>query len=466
MLSSKLADFDLPEFGLPKTQPMIGEDTYHERFKTFKERAVEEGFTSFIVYGDREHNANIAYLTGYDPRFEESMLVVDLQEDRSTIIVGHEGIGYLPVSPIHDSLEPVLYPSFSLMGQHREQTPPLKQVLSEAGVESRDTVGVAGWKYFTEEETSDPGHTIEIPSYIVDTLREIVGSKNVVNANNLFMHPAEGLRVVNEVDQLAFFEFAAAHTSQAVRNVVFGLKPGLSEFEAVQLMGLTGLPLNCHLMLSAGPRAFMGLGSPSSRTIKLGDPFTTAYGVFGALNCRAGWVVEDESQLPEGIRDYVDRLVSPYFEAIVKWLEHVGLGVEGGSLYKLIHERIGDPFFGVNLNPGHLIHLEEWLNSPIYAGSKHRLKSGMALQVDVIPATGTEYFTTNMEDGIALADVNLRDEFRVKHPEAWDRIQARKSFMREEVGIDLKPEVLPFSNIPSYLPPFLLSPWSAMKVIR
>jgi len=318
-LSSKLADYDLPEFKLPKTQPMIGEDTYYERFKMFKERAVEEGYTSFIVYGDREHNANMAYLTGYDPRFEESMLVVDLQEDRSTIVVGHEGLGYLPVSPINDSLIPVLYPSFSLMGQHREHTPPFIQVLSEAGGESSDMIGVAGWKYFTQEETSDPGHTIEIPSYIVDTLREMVGSRNVVNANNLLMHPTQGLRVINEVDQLAFFEFAASHTSQAVRNVVFGLKPGLSEFEAVQLMDLTGLPLNCHLMLSAGPRAFMGLGSPSSRTIKRGDPFTTAYGVFGALNCRAGWVVEDESQLPQCIRDYVMLVLALRVARCTRW---------------------------------------------------------------------------------------------------------------------------------------------------
>jgi hypothetical protein len=29
--------------------------------------------------------------------------------------------------------------------------------------------------------------------------------------------------------------------------------------------------------------------------------------------------------------------------------------------------------------------------------------------------------------------------------------------MTEELGIRLKPEVLPFSNIPAYLPPFWLS---------
>jgi hypothetical protein len=210
----------------------------------------------------------------------------------------------------------------------------------------------------------------------------------------------------------------------------------------------------------------MGLGSPSSRIIEQGDPFTTAYGVFGALNCRAGWVVENGSQLPAGVGDYLERLVSPYFEAVTSWLEHIGIGVEGGSLYSVIHDRIGDPFFGVNLNPGHLIHLEEWLNSPIYAGSKLQLKSGMALQVDVIPATGTKYFTSNMEDGIALADNKLREEFQAKYPEAWNRIQTRKAFMREQVGVVLKPEVLPFSNIPSYLPPYLLSPWRAMKIVR
>ena len=31
-------------------------------------------------------------------------------------------------------------------------------------------------------------------------------------------------------------------------------------------------------------------------------------------------------------------------------------------------------------------------------------------------------------------------------------------FMRESLGIDLHPDVLPFSNIPAHLPPFLLRP--------
>jgi hypothetical protein len=88
----------------------------------------------------------------------------------------------------------------------------------------------------------------------------------------------------------------------------------------------------------------------------------------------------------------------------------------------------------------------------------------MAFQVDVIPATGTEYFTTNVEDGLALADESLRSEFATRYPEAWSRILARRAFMAEALGIDLHPDVLPFSNIPAWLPPFLLRPELVMAL--
>ncbi len=238
----------------------------------------------------------------------------------------------------------------------------------------------------------------------------------------------------------------------------------MSEYDAVRLMGVNGMPWSCHLMLSTGERAAMGLPSPSARRIAHGDPFTTAYGVWGALNCRAGFIVADESELPPGIRDYVDRLVAPYFRAVVGWYETIGLGVTGGALHDAVAEFLSDPFFGIFLNPGHQIHLDEWVNSPIFAGSKNALRSGMALQVDIIPATGTEYFTTSIEDGIALADASLRAAFADAYPEAWQRIMRRRSFMTDVLGIRLRLEVLPFSNIPAYLPPFLLSPDRVMTV--
>jgi hypothetical protein len=155
--------------------------------------------------------------------------------------------------------------------------------------------------------------------------------------------------------------------------------------------------------------------------------------------------------------------VAPYFSAIAEWYETVGIGVPGGEVFAVIERHLGDPFFGIFLNPGHLLgNIDEWVNTPIAKGSQIPLRSGMAFQVDVIPATGTAYFTSNIEDGIALADDGLRAAFAERYPAAWQRIQARRAFMGQALGIRLKPEVLPFSNIPAYLPPFLLRPDRAM----
>ena len=320
-------------------------------------------------------------------------------------------------------------------------------------------MGVVGWKTYASRDV------MEIPSFLVDALREASGRTGVVeNAADLLIDPSVGLRVVNEVDQLAAFEWAACQTSQGVRRVLAGLNPGMTERDAARLLEWSGTPLSCHLMLTAGPRASFGLLSPGDRPIERGDPFTIAYGIWGALNCRAGFVVEDASELPEDIQDYVPRLVGPYFEAVAEWYAALHVGQVGGALQAIVDRRLGDTFFGVHLNPGHQLHLDEWVNSPVFPGSRIELRSGMALQCDIIPATGGPYFTTNIEDGVALADDSLRSELAAAYPQAWDRIQARRRFMTEALGIDLHPDVLPFSNLAGHLPPFLLAPNRAMTM--
>src|SRR6185436_17663556 len=125
-------------------------------------------------------------------------------------------------------------------------------------------------------------------------------------------------------------------TSRGVRAVIHGLRPGLRERDAVALLGWDGTPLSCHLMLTAGPRAAYGLLSPGDRPIERGDPFTVAFGVWGALDSRAGFVVEDATELPASIGDYVERLVAPYFEAVAAWYEGLRIGATGGTLYDAV----------------------------------------------------------------------------------------------------------------------------------
>lgn len=162
--------------------------------------------------------------------------------------------------------------------------------------------------------------------------------------------------------------------------------------------------------------------------------------------------------LPHDARDYVSRLAAPYFETAAAWYEMMGIGVSGGDLYRMVWERLGDPFFGLILNPGHLIHIDEWMNTPIYRDSYEIVRSHQAIQLDIIPATGSSYFTINIEDGVMLLDESGRRAFAEKYPEAWHRINARKAFMADVLGIHLKPETLPLSNLAGYLPPFFLSP--------
>lgn len=455
-MKARLTKIDLPDFGMPESMPEIPPSLYRARMERFRSRARERGYDRVIIYADREHSANLSYLTGFDPRFEEAVLVVGPSGD-PLILVGNECVGMAEAAPLPMRVE--LFQELSLPGQPRDRSRSLDEVLAGDKISEGTRVGVIGWK-----EYEDRG-LIEVPAFLVDALRRAVGEEGTVeSATDLLTAAADGLRVINEVEQLAFFEYAACQTSTGVRNLLFGLRPGMTEQEAVRLLEWNGMPLSCHLMLTAGDRATLGLLSPGDRKIKRGDRFTVAFGIWGALNCRAGFVAEDATDLPSGINDYTQRLVGPYFEAIAEWYSALHIGQTGGVLYEIIDRHLGDPFFGIFLNPGHQIHLDEWVNSPIAAGSTIELRSGMAFQVDVIPATGTEYFTTNIEDGIALADESLRTEFAASYPEAWSRIQARREFMRDAIGIDLHPDVLPFSNIPAYLPPFLLSPNQVMTL--
>jgi len=454
---ARLAPIELPDFGMPDASPVLASALYSTRIATLRDRVAERGYDRLVVYADREHSANLAYLTGFDPRFEEALLILGPTGDPA-ILVGNECYGMVGAAPL--PMRRHRFQDLSLPGQPRDRSLPLGEILGREGIGPGSRVGLVGWKTYADRRSMD------VPSYIVDELRRLAGHDGMVeNATHLLIDAADGLRVINEVDQLAMLEHAACQTSNGVRRLLFGLRPEMTEREAVRLLDWNGAPLSCHLMLTAGERARLGLLSPGDRVIERGDPFTVAFGIWGALSCRAGFVVADSAELPGDIADYVDRLVAPYFEAVAAWYGALRVGQTGGALFDIIERHLGDPFFGIFLNPGHQIQLDEWVNSPISKGSTIELQSGMALQVDIIPATGTPYFTTNIEDGVAIADASLRAAFEAAHPAAWARIRARRQFMASSLGIELHDDVLPFSNMPAYLPPFLLRPDHAMTMV-
>jgi hypothetical protein len=456
MTRARLADVPLPDFGMPESEPLLPPALYAARMERLRAKMDERHYDQLVVWADREHSANLAFLTGFDPRFEEATLVVG-RADQPALLLGNECYGMAEAAPL--PMRRVRFQDLSLPNQPRDDSQPLTEILHDEGIGPGSRVGVVGWKTYSRRTS------IEAPAFLVDELRDLTGTTGLVeNATDLLIDPSDGLRVVNEIEQLAAFEWSACQTSRGVAAVLRGLQPGMTEREAAQLLAWNGAPLSCHLMLTAGPRARYGLLSPGDRPIERGDPFTIAFGIWGALNCRAGFVVDDGSELPDEAKDYVDRLVAPYFETVAEWYGALRVGQVGGALQAIVDRRLGDPFYGIFINPGHQLHLDEWVNSPVFPDSTIELRSGTALQCDIIPATGTPYFTTNIEDGVALADESLRTQFAAHYPDAWQRIQARRAFMTDTLGIELHPDVLPFSNLAAHLPPFLLQVDRAMTL--
>jgi hypothetical protein len=456
MHNYRLIEIDWPEFGTVDVPPEIGVEEYRSRLEAAREAMGERGLTHLVVYGDREHFANIQYLAGFDPRFEEALLIVRA-EGKPLLLVGNEGEGYLPVSPLYvtGELRAELYQSFSLIDQPRGASRPLREILTDEGIGAGAQVGCAGWKYYQETEIPDSAFALELPSFIVDLLRSLAGHDAVENSTDLFMHADYGMRAKCSAAELALLEYAGVRASEAMKRMLLGMRVGMRDFELVAGMGYTGEPLNCHLTFSTAENKNKSLSGPVGAILRKGSPFSSNVGYFGSNVCRAGWIAESAEDLPADARDYVEAFAGKYFAAMGEWFRLLQIGMPGDALHRVIADNL--PGFGITLNPGHLIHLDEWLSSPIFPNSSIPIQSGMAMQVDVIPASPV-YFSTRMEDGMAIADRRLRAELQAKYPEAYARCQARRCFMIDTLGFELAEEVLPLSNIPAIVPPFLLKP--------
>ncbi|CAA9561018.1 MAG: hypothetical protein AVDCRST_MAG70-1664 [uncultured Thermomicrobiales bacterium] len=438
----------LPDADIPETQPGIPSREYEERTRALLAAA---GTDWVAVYGDREHSANLLFLCGFDPRFEEALLLLGPGE-RRILIVGNEGVVHASIAGL--PLDVALAQSFSLLGQPRASAPRLTDVLRDVGLRPGERIGVVGWKYLEEAETDDLTAPAFVPAFLVRDLRTVTGT-DPVDVTAEMMHPVRGLRVHNSPDQIAAFEWAATRVGMAVLGVVRGARPGMTEMEACAAMGYAGEPLSCHPIVASGApgEAINGLRSPGLRRLRPGDGITVGIGYRGSLSCRAGLLTDE----PDAA--FLDGVVRPYYAAIATWYATMRVGETGGAVHAAVHDALASAgaTFTPMLNPGHQISHDEWVHSPIRLGSGEQLASGMVFQCDIIPTPLPAGTALNCEDTIALADQDLRGRLARDYPDLWRRIEARREFMTSALGLRLSPDVLPLSLANAYLPPFWLS---------
>jgi hypothetical protein len=407
-----------------------------------------------VVYGDREHSANLIYLCNLDPRFEEALLVIG--PHRRTLILGDEDVGYVPVVPI--DVDVVCCPTFSLMGIDRSGGPTLEAALREIGIGAGARIGVVGWKALRADEWNGRRPAIFAPAFFVDTLRDLAGgAADVVDVTAALTNPSSGLRTFASADQIAVFEWRASRCSVWVDAITRAARPGASEHDAFGASGWSGEPLSLHPVFASGADVAVGLRSPSSRQLELGDAAVACIGLWGGNCARGGLVAGSVGDLTAASEGYLERLAMPYWRAMATWYETLAVGVPGGEVFDTITGLLSGEEFSSSLNPGHLIHYEEWMDSPIRAHSEDPIASGMVLQSDIIPTGIRPGWTVNCEDTLAIADQRLRGELEARHPALWARIRARQDYVRGVLGVQLADEVLPLSCTCAYLRPFWLA---------
>ncbi len=458
----RLIEIDWPRLDPAPRPPVAPAAEFRRRIEAARAGMEARGLTHLVVYGDREHFANLAHLTNFDPRYEEALLVLT-QAQPPLVLVGNECENYLPISPLYQegSLRKERYQPFSLPDQPREHSRLLRTILQDEGIGAGARVGCVGWKVFSEREHPGARHAIELPAFIVDTLRDLCGHEAVVNSTDLFIRADGGLRTSASVWDIALCEYANVIASEGVRRILFHIEEGRRDDELATHVQYDGIPLGAHMTVRTG-QTMISLSSPSGAVVRRGNRFSCSLCFRGANVCRAGWVAASAADLPPAAQDYVPAFAGPYFEAMAAWYRKLEIGTAAGIPAAVIAERL-PANFGVFLNPGHLTHLDEWLCSPFYAGSTLPLRSGMIIQSDVIPSSPT-YYSSRMEEGLVLADSSLRQALAVTFPDLLTRCQARRDFMTEVLNLELPDDLLPLSNIPALVPPFLLQPGQVLAL--
>jgi hypothetical protein len=444
----ELRNVVVPDFGIPIDRPLPPVDRYGARC----DRLVKEaGVDWVVVYADREHLANMVFLTGFEPRFEEALLVLGKHGERF-LLCGNESLSYASIARA-PNIEIKLCQSLSLPGQDRSKHPNLKNEFRHLGMDNSQTVGVVGWKYLEPSEWDGDEPALYVPSAFAQILKQVIGaSGRLIDCTALLMDPQHGHRSIVDADEIAMLEWGGARASTAVLNIIRGIREGDTELDAASRMRYAGEPLSCHMMLSSGNQRspINGLASPSSRRIALGDGVVTAVGYWGGLAARGGLFARDN--------DTFLAKASGYFKALCAWYANVDVGAAGEDVYAAVEDELARHDLRPALNPGHLIGIDEWLNTPIRKKAGGHLVSGMPLQVDIIPVPMPDGEGLNCEDGVVLADEALRRDLCERHPSVFKRIEARRAFVKDHIGVDLKPSILPLSSMPLSLAPFWLTP--------
>lgn len=452
----QLKEIKIPELEQNLVPVVLSDEAMKERKEKLLAKMKNNGYEAIVIYADLEHGSNFEYLCGFLPRFEEALLILH-SCGKAYMVLGNENLNKASKSRIE--VEAVHMPYFSLPNQPMETDKSVVEILSQCELEKLKSIGLVGWKNFTSK-FDDNTALYDIPYFVVEAIKNICREAKFSNATKLFIGE-NGVRTINNANEFAHYEFGAALAGNCILETMQEFDEGKTEMQVAEKLSAFGQQHNVVTIMAAGERFEKANMYPSNKVIKNGDRISITTGFKGGLQSRGGYAVFCEEELPEGEKDYLEKVAIPYFTAVKTWLETIHIGMNGKELYDKIEEVMPKAQYGWSLNPGHLCGDEEWLASPVYPDSVEVLRSGMLFQIDIIPSV-SGYGGISCESGVMLADEILREKIKNEYPEIWDRIQKRIAYIKEELGINISEEVIPTSSATAYCRPFLLDKKTAL----
>ncbi|VDR27134.1 Uncharacterised protein [Raoultella terrigena] len=229
----------------------LSDATMLERKNKVLARMNEEGFDALVIYADKEHGGNFEYLTGFVPRFEEGLLILE-KSGSATVILGNENLKMANYCRIPVTLKHCPY--FSLPNQPMDNEKSLEALFIESGLNTRSKVGLVGWKMFTST-LADNKAFFDLPYFIVEAVKNSTAPNVVLeNAAHLFIRGDKGARSTNNDNEIAHYEYGANLASNSILDAMNAVEPGIRETELGALLAAEGQYQTVVTIAAAGQR--------------------------------------------------------------------------------------------------------------------------------------------------------------------------------------------------------------------
>lgn len=448
-----------PKLDHENQRVFLSDQTINKRKQAVLSLMEKYQFSSLVIYADKEHGSNFEYLTGFIPRFEEGLMVLNI-DGTSTLILGNENFNKVKYSRVQSA--GVKCPLFSLANQPMDFGVSMKEYLAQANIDASKRVGFVGWKLLSPN-IAELVQVFDVPEFIVTGMKALVGEDKLFNGTHLLVDANEGARSVNNANEIAFYEYGASLASDGILAAMNQLEVGVSETTIGDALNKEGQYNSVVTIAAFGERFVHANIYPTEKTLNTGDKVALTVAYKGGLSSRVGYAVTNEEELEVADKGYLAEMVRPYYSAYNFWLENIKIGGNAGEFYEAFNAFFPQSEHGWELCPGHLVADEEWMSSPFYAGSQGTLRSGMIFQLDFIPINA-KHNGVSAESTLVLADASLRAEIQATYPSLWERILERRRYMKDELGIDLSAEILPMCSTLGYLRPYLLNKEEALVV--